>query len=334
MTIKSTILPRLHWIELPLTATRFGVGPVNAYLAKGDPLTLIDCGVATDECYQALIEALAAKGYGITDIRRLIITHHHIDHRGLAGRVVRESGAEVWAHPFGVLWLEDASAAYANLNRFTSVAFREGGVPQPIIELLTSVNAYMERLSSGPVKVCHTLNEGDHIDMAGYRWRVYHTPGHAGDMLCFHQPDNPMLLSSDHLLRDVSSNPLIEAPEAPGKPRPKRLLDYMREMRRMTALDAQIAYGGHGDPITDIPALVKARLAFHQKRADRLYDMFEGQPRYLYELTHMMFPTVPDTSTYLTLSEVLGHIDMLERDGRLTREMRDGVLYWQPVPQN
>jgi len=333
LTLKSTILPGLHWIELPLTATRFSVGPVNAYLAEGDPLTLIDCGVSNDECYQALTDALAAKGYAIKDVRRLIITHHHIDHRGLAGRVARESGADVWAHPFGMRWLEDASAAYSHLNRFTNVAFREGGVPQHIIEVLTSVNTYMERLSSGSVRVCQTLNEGDSLELAGCRWRVYHTPGHAGDMLCFYQPDSRVLLSSDHLLRDVSSNPLIEAPESPGEPRPKRLLDYMREMRRMTTLDAQIAYGGHGDPITDIPALVKSRLAFHQKRADRLYDMFGGEPRYLYELTRAMFPTVPDTSTYLTLSEVLGHIDMLERDGRLTREMRDGVVYWRPVPQ-
>ncbi len=106
--IFSTVLDGLSGIPLPI---RFQDGPVNAYLAEGDPLTLIDCGTRTDATYEALVKALSDKGYRLSDIQRLVITHHHTDHLGLAERIVAESGAEVWAHPLTVRWLATPDAA-------------------------------------------------------------------------------------------------------------------------------------------------------------------------------------------------------------------------------
>lgn len=328
MTIFPTDIAGLYGIALP---TPFEIGPVNCYVAEGDPLTLIDCGTSTEETYRALVNGLADRSHRVSDIRRLIITHHHTDHMGLARRIVDESGAEVWAHSLAVRWLETPQEARKNLTAFTNVLFRESGVPQAQIDLMNKTGKHLDNLSSGSVPVAEWLDEGDTLDMAGLRWTVFHTPGHAGDMLCFYQPDSKVLLASDHLLQDVSSNPLIEAPETPGGERPKRLLDYMREMQRIAALGARIGYTGHGRPIDDICKLVESRLSFHQKRADKLRASFDGQPRLLYDLTRMMFPTVPDVQLYLTLSEVLGHLDLLERDGRVTRELRAGLLYWQPM---
>ncbi len=304
---------------------------MNAYLVEGDPLTLIDCSVCTEEAYQALVNALAAVGYRVADVRRLVVTHHHGDHKGLAQRIVEESGAEVWAHPDCVPWLETPDEARQNLDCFTRAIFEEGGVPDSVITTMNRVGEYMERLGGGPVKVDVTIDEGDSIELSGCRWQVYHTPGHAGDMLCFYESESQVLLASDHLLRDVSSNPLIEHPAKSGDERPRPLLNYLREMQRIAALDIRIAYPGHGESIRDVPGLVESRLAFHQKRAEKLYGLFGGQPRLLYELTQMMFPTVPETHQFLTLSEVLGHIDMLERDERLLPEKRNGLLYWRPV---
>jgi glyoxylase-like metal-dependent hydrolase (beta-lactamase superfamily II) len=329
----STIIPGLHKLVLP---TPFGktpndIGDVNAYLAEGDPLTLIDCGTCTEEAYQALVSALAAVGYRVADIQRLVITHHHGDHKGLARRIVDESGAEVWAHTFGVPWLESPDDARRALNEFIDVIFHEGGVPDSVMAIMRGVSEYIDRLGGEPVTVAQTLGEGDQVELSGCRWMVYHTPGHAGDMLCFYEPESRVLLASDHLLRDVSSNPLIENPTNPGEERPRRLLDYLREMQRIAALDVRIAYPGHGDSIADVPGLVESRLAFHQKRAEKLYGLFSGQPRRLWELTRLLFPTVPETHQYLTLSEVLGHLDVLERDGQAIPEKRNGLVYWRPV---
>src|ERR1041385_6398530 len=110
-----TLLKGLHRLPLPIP---FQDGPVNAYLAEGESLTLIDCGTRTDESYKALVDGLASRGYKIADIQRLLITHHHTDHLGLAERIVAESGAEVWAHPLTVPWLEAPDAVRRQLEPF------------------------------------------------------------------------------------------------------------------------------------------------------------------------------------------------------------------------
>jgi glyoxylase-like metal-dependent hydrolase (beta-lactamase superfamily II) len=318
----ATGLAGLYRIPLP---TPFPIGDVNTYLVEGDtntPLTLIDCGVNTDESYAALTAGLAAIGYKVSDIERLIITHHHTDHVGLAQRIVDESGAAVWAHPITTRWLEMPSEMRRELADFTRPIFREGGVSDESLQSIEMVSAFLERLSS-QVMVSQHIDEGDTVRLLGSEWRVYHTPGHAGDLLCFYQPETHMLLASDHLLKSVSSNPLIEAPDVPGGPRPQRLLDYMREMQRIAALPIDTAYAGHGEPFSNIREVVDGRIAFHYKRAEKIVELFSGQPRTLSELTTLLFPRLQETQLYLGLSEVLGHFDLLERDGRI-QQQRDG----------
>jgi glyoxylase-like metal-dependent hydrolase (beta-lactamase superfamily II) len=321
-----THIPGLYAIALP---TPFAIGTVNAYLARGEVLTLIDCGVKTDDAYTALVEGLRALGHNISDIERLLITHHHIDHIGLAQRIVEESGAEIWCHPQTVPWIENPVEARKALQDYVVPIFYQGGVPKSVMDTIIAVDDYLLTLA-GEVKADKTVEEGQSIELVGQQWEVYHTPGHAGDLICLYQPALKALLASDHLLKDVSSNPLIEAPHQPDEPRPRRLLDYMREMERIANLDIVTAYPGHGTPFHNIPELVEKRLGLHAKRAEMLYSLFDGQPRNLYELARLMFPKTHETQMYLMLSEVLGHIDILERDGRLDCEIRDDILYWIP----
>lgn len=323
----ATILPGLHRITLP---TPFPMGPVNVYLAEGEPLTLVDCGVRSDETWSALSGALEKLGYDIRDLERVLVTHHHTDHLGMAGEIARESRAEIWTHPQTVRWLERPRESRSALQVFSGEVFRRGGVPQSTILIMDQVSRYLEGLA-GPGRVHMTVDEGELLEMAGCVWVVYHTPGHAGDMICLHQPESRVLLSSDHVLRDISSNPLLEAPLAPDGERPRRLLDYIRQLQRISALDVSIAYTGHGEPVEGVRELIARRLDGHAARADKLYTLFEGEARSLYALTVALFPAVRDTEMYLALSETLGHLDLLEQAGRVTREVRDERDYWRPV---
>jgi glyoxylase-like metal-dependent hydrolase (beta-lactamase superfamily II) len=92
---KPTIPDYLHTIPLP---TPFPVGPVNVYLAEGEPLTLVDAGPRYDPAREALEVALAGHGYRVADLRRIVLTHAHPDHCGLAAELARVSGAEVLTH--------------------------------------------------------------------------------------------------------------------------------------------------------------------------------------------------------------------------------------------
>ncbi len=322
-----TTLNGLYAITLP---TPFPVGDVFAYLALGGdsaPLTLIDCGVRTDAARAALKEGLAACGIAFRDIERIILTHHHTDHIGLAGEIVAESSAEVFAHRLCMPWLDFPEAKRSAFDAYMLSIFREGGVPEDVISGIERVSAYLGSFAE-PVRVDETLEEGDQIALLGRQWQVYHTPGHAGDLLCFYQPEARILLSSDHVLRDISSNPLLEPPEPPSTARPQRLLDYLRELQRIAHLDIHIAYPGHGEPVTQVPQLVEARLVMHNQRAEKLRALCAEQPRTLYQLVRAIFPRLREPEMFLAISEVLGHLDLLVRDGKAFPELHDGVALW------
>ena len=315
----------LHCLALP---TPFPIGPVNVYLVEGEPLTLVDTGPKAGISRQALEAGLAALGYGVEDLGRVIITHHHADHMGLAAEIVARSGAEVWTHPYNFPWLADYAAQQDCSRPFYGRIWDEAGVPAEIVALMNGANLDMLRWLD-PVPADHALAEGQTIDLGGIPWCVFHTPGHAGGLVCLWDETSRTLLANDHLIRDISSNPVLEPPATPDGDRPRRLVEYLHHMRRMAELEPEVALTGHGEPVTDVPGLVRQRQAFHERRADRLLDSLDGRAMSLWELTQLAFPRVErGIDRFLALSEVLAHLDLLELDGRAQAQMRDGRVLW------
>ncbi|MBI5930259.1 MAG: MBL fold metallo-hydrolase [Chloroflexi bacterium] len=322
--------PNIHQFAIP---TPFMVGPVNVYLLEGDPLTLIDVGPNSPEAYDALVAALAQLGYTLPDIQQVVITHHHVDHLGQVARIMEESGAKLAAHPQTREFLEDPTTARERHGHFSQVVFQEAAVPEEIIQAVNRSYKFLQRYSNPAVAVSRMVDEGDMVQAGGIEWRVYHTPGHSGDLICLYHADSQTLMASDHIILKISSNPLIEPAAIEGQPRPHRLLEYISQLQRIAALDIQLAYSGHGAPVEDVRGLVEKRIEFHHKRAAQILNFFEGHAYHLWDLTEKMFAHVPPAEKYLALSEVLGHIDLLEQDGKLTRIYREGVVYWQPVTE-
>jgi glyoxylase-like metal-dependent hydrolase (beta-lactamase superfamily II) len=316
--------------------TPFPVGPVNVYLLKEDPLTLIDAGPKHAASLTALENGLAQHGVRIEDIKRLILTHHHVDHVGLAQTIVQRSGASVITHPYNIPYLEDYEAERVRQLPFYAEIWSQAGTPSDIVESMRRSGEGMSRWLE-PVTATHTIDEGDKVNMGGVEWTVYHTPGHAGGLVCFHNPITNELIANDHLLRDISSNPILEPPPTGGvaNPRPKRLVEYIVHMQRMAALNPAIAYPGHGEPVDDVPALVRKRLAFHRRRADRIFAALAERPLTLWELTAPMFPKLTrGIDFFLAHSEVLGHIDILVDEGKVVAVEDGELIRWtvnQPV---
>lgn len=312
----------LHCLPLP---TPFPIGPVNVYLAEGEPLTLIDTGPKDDATRAALESGLAAHGYRMEDIRRVVLTHHHIDHIGLAAEIVRRAGAEVITHPRNVNWLADNDAERQRHLPFFQKIWEESGVPEEVVTKMEKAGQTQGRWTE-PVNVTRTIDEGDSLELAGAHWRVYHTPGHAGGLVCLWQAETRTLLANDHLIRDISSNAMLEPPPTMNGPRPKRLVEYLHHMQRMADLNPAVALPGHGEPVEDVPGLVRQRLAFHERRKQKILNALADRPLTLWELTQPIFPRLTrGVDLFLGLSEILGHVDLLEEDGKV-RPIKDGVV--------
>jgi glyoxylase-like metal-dependent hydrolase (beta-lactamase superfamily II) len=322
-----TLSPTIHQFNIP---TPFPVGDVNAYLLEGERLTLVDGGPNTDEALQALKDGLARPGYSLADIEQVIITHHHSDHMGLAAQVVAASGAQLLANEYAVPFLKAPRETRRHFDRFFQRVCEAGAVPLEMQQIIAGVSDYIERYVNAPIDADRVLCEGDMVFAGGREWRVLHTPGHAGDLICLYDVPDGILLASDHIIGEISSNPLIEPPpgDDPTQPRPRRLHEYLYHMQRVADLQPQIAYSGHGAPVHDVPRLVAERVKFHGRRAEKILAYFDDGPAHLWDITERMYGHLHPRQKFLAISEVLGHIDLLELDGRLHRRTENGVVYW------
>ncbi len=316
--------PYLHRITVP---TPFPVGPVNLYLAEGDPLTLVDTGPRFDPAREALHEGLAALGYRPADLGRIILTHIHSDHCGLAAELVEASGAEVLTHPANFAELADYAGQRTRRLAFYSALMREAGVPPQVTRQINRARQGYGQYAQ-TVRPDGSLEEGMTIRLGDEDWQALHTPGHAGGLVCLYQPPRRLLLSSDHLLRDISSNPVVEPPQQEGEERPRRLLDYVAQLRRVAQLPLDLALPGHGPPITDVAGVVASRLAFHDERARRILEVLAEGERTVYEITLALFPPLDPINRFLAISEVIGHLDWLETRGEATGRLKGAVRLW------
>jgi glyoxylase-like metal-dependent hydrolase (beta-lactamase superfamily II) len=315
----------IHQLAIP---TPFAVGRVNAYLIEDEPLTLIDSGPNSAKALDELEQALAARGHAIEDLELLVVTHQHIDHFGLAAILARRSGAEVAA-------LEGLDRRLANFrddaeldDRFAGRIMLRHGVPTDVVTALRAVSASF-RAWGCTVGVTRTLTDGQELELRDRTLRVLHRPGHSPSDTVFWDERGKLLLAGDHLIGHISSNPLLARPlEAEGDydgPRPQALVTYLASLERTRTMDLELVLPGHGAPVTEHAALIEERLRLHERRAERIHRLISERPRTAYEMAHEMWGNVAVTQAYLTISEVLGHVDLLLNAGRAEEQERDGI---------
>lgn len=313
---------RVVALSLP---TPFPVGPVNAFLLPGPPVTLVDCGPKTDAARAALEEGLAATGHSLPAIDRLVLTHGHTDHFGLAAVVAAVSGAPIYAHEAEVPKFTGDRAFVAP----TRALVAEAGFPSSVADALFEAWKGWRRYAD-PVVPTHLVADGDRLPLADGSLAVLHTPGHAQGHICLWDGDGGTLIAGDLLLEEISPNPVIEFDRSGGRLR--TLPAYLRSLQRVSDLQPTIAYPGHGGAITAPAARAADILRHHDERKEHLARLLAGRDWTLRALADEWFPGLDLRSLFLGLSEVLGHLDLLEEEGRVATERHAGVLHYRIKP--
>jgi len=311
--------------------TPFAVGRVNTYLIEDDPLTLVDSGPNSGKALDELQHQLAEHGHSIDDIELVVLTHQHIDHLGLVDIIASHSGADVAAIDKLVHFVEHYSEDATKDDEFAARVMLRNGIPEETVQALRTVSSAF-RSWGAKATVTRPLRDGESLALRDRALQVLHRPGHSPSDTIFWDAERRILIAADHLIKHISSNPLISRPldGASGEQeRPRALLDYIASLEKTRELPAEIVLSGHGDPITDHVSLIDERLEFHRRRADRIHELIAEQPRSGYELAQALFGNVAVTQAYLTLSEVLGHVDLLVEDGRVRESERGGVVYFE-----
>ncbi|MFZ1994095.1 MAG: MBL fold metallo-hydrolase [Solirubrobacteraceae bacterium] len=330
-TEASLALARDAGIHLMPVPTPFLVGRVNCYLIEDDPLTLVDTGPNSGKSLDELERALAELGHRIEDLGLIVITHQHMDHLGLLEIIARRSGAEVAALDVLGPYLEDFSASAAADDEFSMAVMRRHGVPAELATALGSVGAAFRAFgSSGHVSVA--LREGSELTLRDRTLIARHRPGHSPSDTVFWDGRRQILIAGDHLLARISSNPLVSRPlaraggtasaaaSAAAADRPHALIEYMASLRQTREMPARLVLGGHGPPVRDHAALIDERARMSERRAVKVRRLLEDGPQTAYDIASQMWGNVAVTQAFLTISEVLGHLDLLIADGRATED--------------
>jgi glyoxylase-like metal-dependent hydrolase (beta-lactamase superfamily II) len=313
----------IHRLALP---TPFLVGRVNCYLIEDRPLTLIDTGPNSGKSLDTLEQALAALGHTIEDLELIVITHQHMDHLGLLEVLHRRSGAEVAALDLLAPYLESFGASVAADDEFSMGIMRRHGVPVDVARALSMVGSAFRAFGSS-AHVTRLLHDADELSLRDRTLHVHHRPGHSPSDTIFVDQDRGILIAGDHLLPHISSNPIVSRPlgQSADAERPHALLEYITSMRATRELPLEFILPGHGDPFSDHVALIDERFAMHERRARKLLRMLAPAPLTAYELATQMWGNVAVTQAYLTISEVLGHMDLLVARHEVAESDEDGV---------
>jgi glyoxylase-like metal-dependent hydrolase (beta-lactamase superfamily II) len=319
--LEQAALAGIHQLRIP---TPFVVGRVNCYLLEDEPLTLIDTGPNSGKALDELQGQLTARGHSIDDLERLIVTHQHIDHLGLVEIIVEHSGAEVAALGLAAERLAGFGEEAEREDEFAVELMLRNGIPQEVAYALQSVSRSF-RGWGGKVEVTQPLEDGQALPFRDRTLQALHRPGHSPSDTVFWDAERRILIAADHLIAHISSNPLIARPLDGSQRRTQALVTYIESMRKTREMPAEIVLSGHGEPITDHVALIDERLAMHQRRKEKIYTLIAEQPRTGYEVAQTLWGNVAVTQAFLTLSEVIGHADLLVNEGRV-RDVDDGEV--------
>jgi glyoxylase-like metal-dependent hydrolase (beta-lactamase superfamily II) len=319
--------PGIHRLAIP---TPFAVGRVNLYLIDDDPLTLVDAGPNSGTSLDALETQLGELGRRVEDIELVLITHQHIDHIGLVNIVATRSGAEVGAIDKLVPFVENYRDEAAAQDEFATATMLRHGIAPDVVEALGSVSLAF-RAWGARADVSRVLHDGDTIELRDRTLEVAFRPGHSPTDTVFHDRERRLLLAADHLLAHISSNPLLTAPEDSTMDRPQALVTYLESLALTRAMDLDLVLPGHGEAITDHRTLIDRRFELHRNRAEKIQRLIAERTRTAYEIAQALWGNIAVTQAFLTLSEVLGHTDILLNEGRVREVAEDDVVRFEAV---
>ncbi len=329
MPLTEADLPRLgiHQIPVPVPFPQAG-GPVNVYAVeeRDGGLFLWDAGLGSEEGIAAVEEGFRRIGRRLSEVRRIYLSHGHVDHYGAAVALMEKRGGRVPVHVHpadmgkvaaaGPGWREAAPHYAAHLARL--------GVPPDAL-------AVVAREVGGGFGLARRIPEvlpalpGERLSFSRFDAELLHMPGHTPGLLCLWDAAHGIFFSADHLLEKVSPNPIIELGPNGEEGSFYPLLRYLESLARLRALPVELVLPGHGPAFGEHRAVIDGLLGFYEKRQARILELLAEGPRTGYEITQSLFPRTRAGDLFLTVSEAIANVEVLEARGEVGRELDGGV---------
>ena len=312
-------------IELP---TIFGMKTVNAWLFLEPEPVLIDCGEKTDVAWTALNEALAIHGITIKDIKKVIVTHAHLDHMGLANQITKHSDATIYLNEYTVDWALDLEMMMERRgNAFSSVITEN--IPEQFVKVAFSqmkfnfkeLSPYWEGIPKERIEIFPM--EGT-MNFGGADWDIVYVPGHCINQTCFHNAESGFLMSADMLL-SLTPTPILDAAiDAPYEV-VKSLKMHLESYKKLQNLNITKVFPGHYKAFENAQQIISEQIERIHFRKEHCFQLIKEGKQTFMELITAIYP---NRVSPLTFCMVVGFLDILLDEGRIKAEMKNGYLHY------
>ncbi len=313
----------IHRLTVPME--RNPLGKTYSYLFTGSK-ALIDTGVPTDGAYQGLTSELKRFGMRPRDVERVILTHLHNDHIGLAG-TLQEYGAEIVASQAAAEKQEAVRRQQENFFELTVDETRLFGGEEYLQYLRRYRWAFRD--FPEPLRIDRTLRDGETIRLNGKEMAVIWTPGHAYEHIVVHDPVDRLLFSGDHVLPKITSHVALHSYEDRDP-----LDDYLKSLDKVKDLDVDTVYPAHEWEFSNLADRVEQLKVHHRNRLREMKDTLQGGPRTVYDVGSRVrwesrpWPEMRFWTKRMAASETYAHLVYLRNKGEVAETMRDGILYY------
>jgi glyoxylase-like metal-dependent hydrolase (beta-lactamase superfamily II) len=306
---------------------------INSYLIKADDgYVLVDCGWDLPVVLDALQAALADAGVGLDDVRRLVVTHYHADHYGLAGQLVRLGRLRLLMHRLDWVYVRDT---FSDMNAFARRSrewFTRNGLDQSSVADDQRAAEAAARFTL--IEPDEQLEDNARIGLGANVLRVVWTPGHTPGHICLWDAGRELLLSGDHVLDPITPNVGYWG-RGDGNP----LGEFLASLHKVAELHADLVLPAHGEPFRGLRRRVAELLSHHTEREQIMLDALveeggsatgaqvaERVPwtRHRHKLTDL-----PPFQQRMALSETLSHLEELRERRKLERFDEDGRTYYR-----
>jgi len=315
------IAENFYMITLPMP---FRLKHVNVIILVHDKgVALFDTGLNMSGSFSKLEDSLETIGKSVHDIDSIFITHHHVDHCGMAGKIKEISGAVIYMSETGRQIIENHKNEGLAIQKIKKFYIEQGLTEKTVDGLVGLLRHFKKAIFPFQVDECLDFNKKYTIDDKTFE--ILPTPGHTRDHICFFFREEGILLSGDHILPEITPNlgPDLFCPEF----RPLR--SFLDSLTSIQDLPVSRIFPAHGAPFSDLKKRIEEMRGHHKKRGDLVFASVKERPKTTFEVSQDIFgKDLSGFDKFLALNETYVHLIELIQEG-LIEEHKSGkqVLY-------